>query len=84
MFEVKFTPVSQKQLEKLEKAVQERIVNCLERLRFSPEKHVKKLVGFDAYRLRVGDYRVILEIKKNEPTILIHKIGHRKNIYKNI
>jgi mRNA interferase RelE/StbE len=35
----------------------------------------------DFYKLRVGDYRVIAEINKNEIKILVLLIGHRKNIY---
>jgi len=33
-----------------------------------------------ARRLRVGDYRVIYKIEKNQ-TVLIIKIGHRKEVY---
>lgn len=81
MFEIAFTPTSKKQLEKLEKSVQKRIIATLERLRFNPEKYVKRLVGIDAYRLRVGDYRVIMDINKNKLIVLVLKVGHRKNIY---
>jgi len=34
------------------------------------------------YKLRVGDYRIIYEILADEETIVIHFIGHRKEIYK--
>ncbi|MCL1470975.1 type II toxin-antitoxin system RelE/ParE family toxin [Argonema antarcticum A004/B2] len=34
-------------------------------------------------RLRVGDYRVIYRIENDILEILIIKVGHRKNIYKN-
>lgn len=44
--------------------------------------NIKRIVGEEnKYRLRVGDYRVIFEIK--DTSIRILKIGHRKNIYKN-
>jgi mRNA interferase RelE/StbE len=43
---------------------------------------VKKLVGDPGYRLRVGEYRVIIDIYKDKLVILVIKIGHRKNIYK--
>jgi mRNA interferase RelE/StbE len=76
-----FTDTSQKQFNKLEKDVQERIIKALERIRLRPESFVKKLVGDPGYRLRVGDYRVILDIEKSELIILVIKVGHRKNIY---
>ncbi|MGQ9500717.1 MAG: type II toxin-antitoxin system RelE family toxin [Anaerolineae bacterium] len=34
------------------------------------------------YKLRVGDYRVIYEVLWDEETIVIHAIGHRREIYR--
>ena len=34
------------------------------------------------YRLVVGDYRVIYEIIRDERLIVIHEIGHRREIYR--
>ncbi|MEQ9426608.1 MAG: type II toxin-antitoxin system RelE/ParE family toxin [Cyclobacteriaceae bacterium] len=42
----------------------------------------KKLKGRDGFRLRVGKYRVIYLVRKNELLILILDIDHRKDIYK--
>ena len=81
-YEITFTDTSRKQFRKLEKDVQERIIKILERIRIRPESYVKKLIGDPGYRLRVGDYRVILDIQKSELIILVIKIGFRKNIYK--
>lgn len=75
-------PVAQKQLEKLERDVQERVLNSLERIRVRPYNFVKRLAGSPLYRLRVGDYRVILDIKDNVLTVFVVDVGHRKNIYK--
>ena len=83
-YEIIFTDTSLKQFKKLEKYVQERIIKALERIRIRPEVHVKKLVGDPGYRLRVGEYRVIIDICKDKLVILVIKIGHRKNIYKNL
>ncbi len=33
------------------------------------------------YRLRVGSYRVIYEIHKNEIVVMVISVGHRKDIY---
>jgi len=83
-YEITFTDTSRRQFRKLEKEVQERMIKALERIRIRPESYVKKLVGDPGYRLRVGDYRVILDIQKSELIILVIKIGHRKNIYDKI
>jgi len=82
-YKITFTDTSRKQFRKLDKVIQERIIKSLERIRIRPESFVKKLVGDPSYRLRVGDYRIILDIQKSELVILVIKIGHRKNIYKN-
>ena len=34
------------------------------------------------YKLRVGDYRIIHEILHDEESIVIHTIGHRREIYR--
>ena len=82
MYEIIYSQSALKQLKKLEKGIQERIIAVLERIRTKPETHVKKLVGDPGYRLRVGDYRVILDIEPSKLLILVIKIGYRKNVYK--
>jgi len=81
-YQIFFTDKAKKQLEKLEKVDKERIIKSLERIRIRPEAHITKLVGDPGYKLRVGDYRVILEIEKEKLIILVLMVGHRKNIYK--
>jgi len=79
-YDILFSDKSLKQLKKFEKEVQDRIIKALERIRIRPELHVTKLIGDPGYRLRVGDYRVILDIDKGKLLILVLKIGHRKGI----
>ena len=80
-YEIIFSDKSLKQLKKLEKDDQERIIKSLERIRIRPEAHVTKLIGDPGYRLRVENYRVIMDIDKGRLLILILKIGHRKKIF---
>ena len=61
--------------------MQNRVIAKLERIRIRPESYVTKLVGDSGYKLRVGDYRVIMDINKGKLSILVIKIGHRRNIY---
>lgn len=82
MYEVIFSDTAFKQLKKLDKEIQRRLVAVIERIRIRPEGHVKKLVGEPYFRLRVGNYRVILDIHKGKCIILVIEVGHRKNIYK--
>ncbi|MDY6932515.1 MAG: type II toxin-antitoxin system RelE/ParE family toxin [Halobacteriota archaeon] len=80
-YEVVLSKKAFNQLKKLDKTTQERIFKALDRIRIRPEKYVQKLVGSSEYRLRVGDYRLILDIDKEKIRIIVLKIGHRKNIY---
>ena len=84
MYEIVFSPNAKKQFLNLEKSTQERILYALDRIKFRPEKFVKKLVGKDVYRLRAGEYRIILDIIKNKLLVLVLKVGHRKNVYNKI
>ena len=81
MYIILFSEKAKKQFLNLEKDIQKRIVNSLDRTKIRPEAYVTKLVGDTAYKLRVGDYRVIMDIDKGKLIILIIKIGHRRNIY---
>lgn len=83
MYAVVFTPKAENQFKKLEREVQDRIVKILERIKIRPEQFVDKLIGEEGYKLRVGDYRVFLDIKHDKLIILVIDLGHRKNVYKN-
>ena len=72
-----------KKLYKLEPIISRRIVKKVGELKENPyTKDIIKLKGEEGFRLRVGDYRIIIAIEKD--TILVLKIGHRKNIYEKI
>ena len=48
---------------------------------FTSIPNAKKLQGRPGYRLRVGDWRVIYEINKDEVLILVLKIAPRGEVY---
>ena len=81
-YEIVFSDKAFKQLEKLERNIQDRIIKVLERIRIRPESYVTKIVGDPGFRLRVGEYRVIVDIDNDKLLILVIKIGHRSKIYK--
>jgi len=82
LYELIFSDISLKQLNKLEKNIQERIISTLERIRIRPESYLIRLVDDPGYKLRVGDYRVIIDLDKTKLIILVIKIVYRKNVYK--
>ena len=82
VYEIKWTQIAAKQFGRLDKTVQKRIINKLESIRENPFFYATRLVGFGLYKIRVGDYRIILGIEKNTLVILVLKVGHRSKIYK--
>lgn len=82
MYELNYSDLALKQLSKLSKEIRERILKTLERIRIKPYPHIAKLVGCPYFRLRVGDYRVILDIKEDKLIILVLEMDHRKRVYK--
>jgi len=82
MYELEFSPEARRQFSKLDKLIQDRIGFVLERIKVRPHHFVKRLRNSPYYRLRVGAYRLILDIRENQLIILIIELGHRRNIYK--
>ena len=82
MYEVLFTTKAKKQLEKLEPKIRKRIISTIKRVRIRPENYLTKLVGDLGYKLRVGYYRLIIDINKGKLILLVLKVGHRRKIYK--
>jgi Cytotoxic translational repressor of toxin-antitoxin stability system len=80
-YEVLFSDLALKQLRKLDGEIRQRIIATLERVRIRPDAYVRKLVGDKGYRLRVGDYRAIVDLDREKFIILVLRIGHRRNVY---
>lgn len=80
-----YSEQARKNLKKLDKQIAKRIIKYLEELEKLENPYLKgkaltaNLSGL--WRYRVGDYRIICEIKNNELIILVIKIEHRKQIY---
>ena len=72
---------AQKYLAKITEPFQSKIIDKIYALANDPHYNAIKLTGRDAYRIRVGNYRVIYEINNDELIILVVSIGHRKNVY---
>ena len=80
-FDIIWSDSAARQLRKLDRTVARRIFERVGGLREDPIRHVRKLVNSPYYRLRVGDYRVILDIQRNVLRILVLKVGRRDAIY---
>ncbi len=83
VYEVLLSKAARKQLSTLPVFVHNKIIEDISALTSSPRPPgCKKLKGYkNAWRIRVGDYRVIYEIQDQVLLVIVIAIGHRKNIY---
>lgn len=85
-WKIEWTPDSRKQLRKLDRPIQKRILTFLnERILDSnaPRRTGKALAGsLSAYwSYRIGDYRVLVDIIDHELVILVVQLDHRRQVY---
>jgi len=64
-----------------ESETSKRIRNKLHDIKDFPEHYLKRLSGSPYYRLRVGDYRVIIDWDKDRGELFIRDIRHREKAY---
>ena len=82
-FQVILPKSVQKELDRLPDEITNRILARLSALETIPRPaDVKKLKGRDAWRIRVGDYRVIYEINDRVSQIIVITVGHRREVYR--
>lgn len=85
-YNVVFTTEAKKNLKKLDKHTSSLIIGWIEKNLQGCENPRAKGKGLTAnrsgeWRYRIGDYRLICEIKDNELIILALSIGHRRDVY---
>jgi len=62
----------------------ERIVGAFKALRQDPFSRVKRLAGSQLYALRIGEYRIILSIRRDQLLVIVVRIGRRANVYRGL
>ena len=82
---VEFTPRAEKALKQLDRSVRKRVLGKLREIQRAddPRDFLKPMTGPLAgmFRLRVGDYRVIVDIQDERCVILALDVGHRSVVY---
>jgi mRNA interferase RelE/StbE len=83
-YKIRFTKSAEKDLRRIEKTRIFSVLEKIEALSVNPRlEGIKKLVGSDAaYRLRVGEYRVIYTIDDGIKIVQIDRVRHRKEAYR--
>ena len=85
-YRVEFVKSAQREFERLSSRMRSKTVEALGLLVQNPYSEllkVKKLKGAeDLYRIRLGDYRLVYEIRDELLIILVIKIAHRREVYR--
>ncbi|NBD31945.1 MAG: type II toxin-antitoxin system mRNA interferase toxin, RelE/StbE family [Cyanobacteria bacterium] len=86
MWKIEWEKKALKDVKKLDKTARKRIVSYLEErvlAEQNPYQIGKPLQGtkLGLWRYRVGNYRIICQIKDKELIVLVVAVGHRKDIY---
>ena len=76
-------PSAARELEEVPLKDRRRIAARIQRLASAPRPvDAEKLSGQEKYRLRQGNYRILFSIDDTELTVVIVKIGHRRDVYR--
>ena len=84
-WKIEFARSAEKEFSKLEQRVARRILRFLKgRVAADPRSVGEPLKGelSDFWRYRVGDYRLYASIEDKHVTVLVVKVGHRREVYR--
>lgn len=86
MYKVELKKSAEKFILCQNRKIQIQLISALDEISQNPRStNVKKLAGMDdLYRARSGDYRIVYTIQDEKLIILVVRIAHRKEIYKNL
>lgn len=85
-YRIEFKPSAGREFSGLPKKIQKRIAVKINSLADTPRpRGGEKLEGSEhRYRVRVGDYRIIYEVRDEVLLILVVRIGHRREVYRRL
>ena len=81
-WEVVWSEKSVKQLEKMNKKHAQKIYDAVLDITKDPFRAVTRLRNSSFYRLRVGNYRVIMDLQQSKLIVFVVEADHRGQIYK--
>lgn len=84
MWSVTYTTDAIKTLGRMDPSVAKRVrskILALSRDPRAPNNNIKKLVGVEGWRLRVGNWRVVYTLKERQLTVVVIRVGHRSEVY---
>lgn len=86
-YSILFLPSAKKSLVALPRQVQRRVDDHIMALSTNPRPNGAIPLRGSAdgiWRLRVGDYRILYEIRDRELVVIVVDVGHRREIYRGL
>ena len=80
-YSVEWDPKVRKYLRKLPNDISARIVLKVKEIKEDPFHYLEHYEGKDYYKLRVGDYRLLIDVDFKNKVLFVRVVGHRGNIY---
>ena len=86
MFSIEVSRKAEKFVEKLQKDISRRIIDAIENLGQEqfPRGAIKLKGESNAFRIRVGDYRILYEIYADRSLVLVINVDKRSGVYDNL
>ena len=81
-YEIEWSEVAEKELSKLPKQISSRIVKKVDSIKENPFHFLEHYEGENVYKLRIGDYRALVDVNFSDKILKIRIIGDRSVIYK--
>ncbi|MCA9825808.1 MAG: type II toxin-antitoxin system RelE/ParE family toxin [Dehalococcoidia bacterium] len=81
LWRVEITARAERDLLRLDEVTRKRVRQGIDRLAQGETVDIRKIVGGDEYRLRVGDYRVRLSFHPEQRALII-RVLHRREAYR--
>ena len=81
-FEVRLHPRVDSVLEKLEHQIAQRIRKKLRLLQDDPFRFLEHHGGDDVFKLRIGEYRALIDVDRKKQIVFVRHLDHRRRIYK--
>jgi mRNA interferase RelE/StbE len=83
-YDIEISRTAERQLKRLDRPAQIRLLKAIVKLADDPlPRGIRKLKGYaDVFRLRVGAFRVLYGVEEQRLVVIVLKIGHRREVYR--
>jgi len=80
-FVVRWSKQAERFLAKLPREIAQRIINKVNSIKNNPYHFLEHYEGADFYKLRIGAYRLLVDVDVTGNVISVRVLGHRRNVY---